>query len=189
MSSLHPAPLRAQRGYMLMLVLVALVAMMISGVALIRSMDTNSLVAGNLASRNATVNSADAGVLAAVNWIQANSTSGALNTDAPASGYYSHGDDQLWTSSSFWSTCTGCTVTDAAQNQVSWSVSRMCKVTGSPTNAGNFCASLNGSTANGGSYSSDATNFTGSPKYFYRITIQVVDTRNSSTLSQAFVTL
>lgn len=189
MRSLHSAPPGAQRGYMLMLVLVALVAMMISGVALVRSMDTNTLVAGNLASRNATVNSADAGVQAAAAWIQANSSNGVLNADAAASGYYSYGTDQAWTSSTFWTTCTTCTFTDAANNQVSWSVSRMCKLTGSPTGTGNFCASLNGSTANGGSYSSDAVNFTGSPKYFYRITVQVVDSRNSSTLSQAFVTL
>jgi Tfp pilus assembly protein PilX len=180
---------RAQGGYMLVLVLVALVAMMISGVALVRSMDTSQLVAGNLAARNSTVNSADAGVQAAVAWIQANASTGVLNADATASGYYSYGTDQAWTSSTFWSNCTACTVTDAANNQVSWSVSRMCKLTGSPTGTGNYCASLNGSSANGGSYSSDATNFTGSPKYFYRITIQVTDPRNSSTLSQAFVTL
>jgi len=189
MKSLRIAPPGAQRGYMLMLVLVALVAMMISGVALVRSMDTSQLVAGNLASRNATVNSADAGVQAAVAWIQANAATGVLSTDAPTNGYYSYGTDQAWTSSTFWSTCTTCTFTDAASNQVSWSVSRMCKLSGSATGVGNFCSSLNGSASNGGSYSSDAVNFTGSPKYFYRITVQVLDPRNSSTLSQAFVTL
>lgn len=189
MRPLRGAPPSAQKGYMLVLVLVALVAMMISGVALVRSMDTSQLVAGNLASRNATVNSADAGVQAAVAWIQANASNGVLNSDSAASGYYSYGADQAWTTSSFWSQCTACSFTDNANNQVSWSVSRMCKITGLPTGTGNFCASANGSAANGGSYSSDAVNFTGSPKYFYRITVQVVDQRNSSTLSQAFVTL
>ena len=189
MKSPRIAPPGAQRGYMLMLVLVALVAMMVSGVALVRSMDTNQLVAGNLASRNSTVNSADAGVQAAATWIQANASTGVLNGDVPASGYYSYGTDQAWTSSAFWSNCPNCTFTDNAGNQVSWSVSRMCKLNGSPTGAANFCSSLNGSNANGGSYSSDAVNFVGSPKYFYRITVQVVDPRNSSTLSQAFVTL
>jgi type IV pilus assembly protein PilX len=189
MKSIRIARPRAQGGYMLVLVLVALVAMMISGVALVRSMDTSQLVAGNLAARNSSVNSADAGVQAAVAWIQANANNGALNADAAANGYYSYGTDQAWTSSTFWGNCTACTFTDTANNQVTWSVSRMCKLTGSPTGAGNYCASLNGSTANGGSYSSDATNFTGSPKFFYRITVQVVDQRNSSTLSQAFVTL
>jgi len=186
----HVRPLQwAQRGYMLLLVLVALVAMMISGIALVRSMDTSQLVAGNLASRNATVNSADAGVQAAVTWIQANATNGVLNADAPANGYYSYGTNQAWTSSAFWSTCANCTFPDAAGNQISWSVSRLCKVTGTPTAAGNFCSSLNGSTGAGGSYSSDAVNFNGSAKYFYRITVQVVNTRNSSSLSQTFVTL
>jgi Tfp pilus assembly protein PilX len=174
---------------MLMLVLVALVAMMISGVALVRSMDTNQLMAGNLASRNGTINSADVGIQQAVTWIQANSTNGVLNGDVPASGYYAEGADQAWTTSSFWTTCTACTSHDAARNSVSWSISRMCKITGSPTTTGNFCASLNGSASNGGSYSSDAVNFTGSPKYIYRITVQVTDPRNSSTLTQAFVTL
>jgi len=189
MKQRHSAPAGAQRGYMLMLVLVALVAMMVSGIALVRSMDTNTLVAGNLASRNATVNSADAGVQLAVNWIQANSASGALNTDAPASGYYSYGTDQAWTSSTFWQTCTSCQSTDSANNTISWSVSRICKVTGSPTGSTNFCQTSGTGTASGGSFSSDAVNFTGSAKYFYRITVQVVDPRNSSSLSQTFVTL
>jgi type IV pilus assembly protein PilX len=184
-----PAPPRAQRGYMLVLVLVALVAMMVSGVALVRSMDTNQLVAGNLASRNATVNSADAGVLAAVAYIQSHATDGVLNGDVAASGYYAEGADQQWTTPTFWTNCTSCAITDTANNQVSWTVSRMCLKAGSATAAGNYCSSAGGSTANGGSYSSDAVNFTGSPKYFYRITVQVVDQRNSSTLSQAFVTL
>ena len=81
-------PRHSQRGYMLMLVLVALVAMMVSGIALVRSIDTNQLVAGNLASRNATVHSADLAVQEAVNWIQANATNGVLFADATASGYY-----------------------------------------------------------------------------------------------------
>jgi len=37
--------------------------------------------------------------------------------------------------------------------------------------------------------SSDAVTYIGSPKYFYRVTVQVVNARNSSTLSQAFITL
>jgi Tfp pilus assembly protein PilX len=175
---------------MLMLVLVALVAMMISGVALVRSMDTSQLVAGNLASRNSTLHSADLGVQQAVTWIQSQASTGALNTDAPANGYYAAAVEEPWTSASFWTTCTSCTTaSDGAGNNVSWVINRVCKVAGSPNAAGNFCSSLNGSASNGGSYSSDAVNFTGSPKYYYRITVQVVDRRNSASLSQAFVTL
>jgi Tfp pilus assembly protein PilX len=181
---------------MLMLVLVALVAMMVSGIALVRSIDTNQLVAGNLASRNATIHSADLAVQEAVNWIQANATSGVLNGDVPASGYYAEAQTFNFILPATWSQCTTTTgatpcynTNDGAGNQVSWVVDRMCSIGGSPNAAGQFCSSLNGSASNGGSSSSDAINFTGSPKNFYRISIQVVGPRNTTTLSQAFVTL
>ncbi len=187
----------SQRGYMLMLVLVALVAMMVSGIALVRSIDTNQLVAGNLASRNSTLHSADLAVQEAVNWIQANATSGVLNGDVPASGYYAEAQTFNFTAAGTWTQCTttsGATPcynsNDGAGNQVSWVVDRMCAIAGSPNAAGQFCSALNaGASSSGGSYSSDAINFAGAPKNFYRISIQVVGPRNTTTLSQAFVTL
>jgi Tfp pilus assembly protein PilX len=185
-----------QRGYMLMLVLVALVAMMVSGIALVRSMDTNQLVAGNMASRNATIHSSDLAVQQAVAWITANATTGVLNVDAQANGYYATEQEPDWTAAATWTTCTTltgatpCISTDAAGNQVSWVVHRMCSQQGSPNNAGQFCSSLNGtSTSSGNSFSSDAITFAGAPKNFYRISIQVLGPRNTATLTQAFVTL
>lgn len=182
-------PRRSQSGYMLLLVLVVLVAMMVSGIAMVRSMDTGQLVAGNMAARNGTINSADLGIQQAVAFIQLHASDGVLNADVPASGYYSNGDDRAWTDSSFWAACATCTSVDAARNTVSWAISRMCMIAGNPSGTGNYCASLNGSASNGGSYSSDAFNFNGSPKYVYRITVQVINPRNSSSISQAFVTL
>jgi len=174
---------------MLVLVLVALVAMMISGVALVRSMDTSQLVAGNLASRSATMHSADIGIQQAVTWIQANASTGALNADAAASGYYAEAVEEPWTSTSFWSACTGCTTVDAAHNTVSWVINRMCLVSGTASGIGNFCSSQTGSSSTGASQSSDTPTFPAAPLYYYRITVQVVDQRNTATLSQAFVTL
>jgi type IV pilus assembly protein PilX len=188
-----------QRGYMLMLVLVVLVAMMISGIALVRSIDTNQLVAGNLASRNSTVHSADLAVQEAVAWIQSNATNGVLFADAQANGYTASmpGTDPDWTAASTWSACTTTTgatpcnnSNDGAGNQVSWVIHRMCSIAGSPNAANQFCSSLNGTaSSSGNSFSSDAVIFTGLPKNLYRITIQVVGPRNTTTLTQAFVTL
>ncbi len=189
MMRLPPRARPAQRGYILLLVLVALGAMMISGIALVRSMDTSQLMAGNLAARNATLHSADLGVQQAVTWLQAQATTGALNNDAQALGYYAEGVEQAWNAPSFWAACATCTTPDAAGNTVSWVISRMCTTAGNPNAAGNACSTLSGTNAIGGSYSSDAINFTGSPVYFYRITVQVRDSRNTTTLSQAFVTL
>jgi Tfp pilus assembly protein PilX len=189
-------PRRSQRGYMLLLVLVALVAMMVSGVALVRSMDTSQLVAGNMAARNSTVQSSDLAVQQAVAFITANAINGVLFTDDQANGYYATEQEPDWTASGTWAVCTttagptACSSTDAAGNQVQWLVHRMCSLQGSPNVAGQFCASLNGaSTSAGNSYSTDAVTFSGAPKNFYRISIQVVGPRNTETLTQAFVTL
>jgi len=196
MNALRPHPARAvaprrQRGYILLLVLVAMVAMMLSGIALIRSMDTNQLVAGNLAARSATLHSADIGLQSAITWLQANTANNALYNDAPVSGYYSYEADPNWSASATWATCTTCTTTapDAAGNTVSWMIHRMCRITGSPNGVGNYCMTVAGSGATGGSMSSDAPTFTGTAAYYYRITVQVQDSRNNSTLTQAFVTM
>jgi len=185
-----PRPRAGQRGYILLLVLVALVAMMLSGIALFRSMDTSQLVAGNLASRNATLHSADSGMQAAALWLQANYLN--VNNDQPANGYYAEEVEGAWTSSAYWSTCTTCTVLpspDAAGNTISYVIHRMCTLAGNPNGVGNYCLTVNGSNATNNSMSSDAATFTGTAVYYYRITVQVVDGRNNATLTQAFVTM
>jgi len=184
--------LSSQRGYMLLLVLVALVAMMISGIALVRSMDANQLVAGNLASRNSTVHSADQAVQTAVNWIAANATNGALYNDAPANGYYAEEAEPTWSSPALWSQCATCALAvDGAGNQASYVIHRMCTAAGSPTNPGQFCSTANSSGSSGtvGSHKNSAFDGTTAPLNFYRITVQVSGPRNTLSLSQAFVTL
>jgi len=81
------APWHRQSGLALMVALIALAAMTLAGVALVRSIDTNALIAGNLAFRqNATV-SADAGVEAARTWLMSKSAT-SLEANDLGSGYY-----------------------------------------------------------------------------------------------------
>ena len=179
-----------RRGYMMMLVLVALVAMTISGIALIRSMDTNQVVSGNMAFRNSTMHSGDLAVQNAVAWIQANALNGALNATAAGSGYYAQEAEPDWSQPALWAACAACSANDAAGNNVNYIIHRMCTAQGAPNAVGNFCASMSSNlTGTGGSYSSDAVNFTGTSKYFFRITVRSMGPRNTVTLSQAFVTL
>ena len=56
---------RAQRGVVLFIALIVLVAMSLAGIALMRSVDTNVLVAGNLAFRQTNTMYGDVGVEAA----------------------------------------------------------------------------------------------------------------------------
>lgn len=76
-----------QRGLSLLVALIALAAMSMAGVALIRSIDTNSLIAGNLAFRQNSTTSADTGVEAARQWLMA-ASSAYLQDNHSDSGYY-----------------------------------------------------------------------------------------------------
>lgn len=59
-----------QRGVVLFFALVALVAMSLAAVALIRSVDTSTIIAGNLAFRQSATSSGDGGIEAAVTWMR-----------------------------------------------------------------------------------------------------------------------
>ncbi len=62
--SLNFAPKR-QRGAVMFIALIALVAMMLAGIALMRSIDTANVIAGNFAFKQAALNSTDIGMEAA----------------------------------------------------------------------------------------------------------------------------
>ena len=84
---------RGERGVVLLIALIVLVAMTLAGIGMMRSIDSGTLVAGNIGFREAAVATADTGVEAARAWLVANSTS--LNVDNPAAGYYSTRQDTL----------------------------------------------------------------------------------------------
>lgn len=58
-----------QRGASLFIALVTLAILTIAGVALVRSVDTGNLIAGNFAFKNATVHAADVGIEAALTYL------------------------------------------------------------------------------------------------------------------------
>ena len=72
-----------QRGVVLFFALIALLAIMLAAVALIRSVDTSTMIAGNLAFKQAATTSGDAGTEAAISWLAttqtANSAKNVLN--------------------------------------------------------------------------------------------------------------
>jgi hypothetical protein len=86
-NGVHPGLHRSQRGVSLLFALLALAAMLLAAVGLVRSVDSGARVLGNLGFKQAATAAADRtaerarGVLAAPGFD--------LNTDAPAgNGYY-----------------------------------------------------------------------------------------------------
>jgi type IV pilus assembly protein PilX len=67
----RPVP-RRERGAILFIALIVLVAMSLAGIALMRSVDTNVLIAGNLAFRQGATSAGDWGVESARIWMTGN---------------------------------------------------------------------------------------------------------------------
>lgn len=94
-----------QRGLVLFFALIALVALSLAAVALIRTVDTSTIIAGNLAFRQSATRSGDLGTEAAIAWLTTtqnnftavnvlNDSAHAFNQDNLAQGYYSSVQDE-----------------------------------------------------------------------------------------------
>lgn len=78
-----------QKGVVLFIALIALVAMTLAAIALVRSMDTGLVIAGNTAFKLATTAAADTATESATTWLASNNAAAVLNASA-ATGYYAN---------------------------------------------------------------------------------------------------
>ena len=117
------ASLRSRaRGAVYFIALIVLVAMTLAGIAIMRSVDTATLIAGNLAFKQGTVQSADNGIEQGYQWLLANRPTLSLDNAArgPAGAAPPYG-----TNAASWvnSVTVG---TDAAGNTIWSQIHRMC---------------------------------------------------------------
>lgn len=202
-----------QRGVVLMAALIALVAMTLAALALVRSVDTGLVISGNLAFKQATTQAGDAGTETAVEWILANSAG--LKDTAAASGYYANwmeacdltgnktptnaDDDVDWIGTVANPNCNA-KARPVPSSQVasgytaSYIIHRMCDQDGSPNDPAVYCAafkdpssSTSDSTKGGAFYGS--LPLASAPKQYYRITTRVVGPRNTTSFIQSVVAL
>jgi type IV pilus assembly protein PilX len=175
-----------QRGAVLFIALIVLVAMTLAGLALMRSVDTGNLIAGNLAFRNAATNAGDAGLESARGWLMGK-TPGDLQTDA-ASGYFANWQEQF-DPKTFNFPVLGTTVgADPLGNNLYYVVHRMCKESNKSIDATD-CVKVTsvsvGSTKGGGGYG--MTPLSGASLPYFRITTKVVGPKNTVSYVQAFI--
>lgn len=189
MKMLTHAARRAQRGAVLFIALIVLVAMSLAGLALMRGVDTGTLIANNLAFKQSATMGGDLGVEAARTWLLANAGA-SLQNDQPAvangNGYWSTSQDALDLINVYdWTTAVN-VGTDAAGNQVSYVIQRLCDASG-PTTAAN-CLKSSSSTAaasskGGATYGTYA--ISAPTDAYYRVTVRVVGPRNTVSFVQA----
>lgn len=196
---------RRQGGAILFIALIVLVAMTLAGIAMIRSVDTALGIAGNLAFKQATLQGADRGSKAAIDWLAANSSGTTLqNTDA-LQGYFSArpSTEPDWFDSANWSSSIAIANeigqvggADQAGNVVRYIIHRMCNCADTAYNGNcagsgtaNVCGlyfPVSGGTA-GGSMTVGAPQFVGIPQIFYRVTTRVDGPRNTVSITQVTV--
>jgi len=205
-----------QRGFSLIVALVALVIMSLAAVSLMRTVSTSTLVSGNLAYEQAGVTAADVGVEAAAVWLENNAgkatsttastcaaTVGAtvLACNQSARGYAATRLDP--TSSQSWSDVWAVLLAgglspvtqasaDAAGNTTSYLIQRMCSAVGDSSSSIG-CSTAPSSTECGSSKTLDSNAGAGniscaSPTY-YRITVKVSGPRSTTSYIQVMVAL
>jgi Tfp pilus assembly protein PilX len=196
-----------QSGIVLFIALIALVVMSLAAVALIRSTDTNTLIAGNLAFKQSATSSADSGVETAVLKISAIRNSSTLNvinnanhplnkTDfATNPGYHSMSDGSLdLFATSTWNNTNSVLVgTDNSGNEVRYLIERMCRFADTAIQDAD-CLLSTGTTDTSGAgikLNDEVCDGDGCPTAgqspLFRITARVAGPRNSTSYVQAIV--
>jgi Tfp pilus assembly protein PilX len=192
---------RAQQGVVLFVSLIILVAMTLAGIALMRSVDTNVLIAGNLAFRQANTMYADTGVEAARAWLTANVAS--LNNNQPSGATWYWANYQLGLdfigatspSTDDYNWAQAATVASPDPSfEITYVIHRLCGGTGAPADASAKCmqASAGGGAGSSGlgtkgivSYGGQA--LPGTSTIFYRVTVRVRGPRNTLSYVQAIL--
>lgn len=180
---MRTATTAAQRGAVLFIALIVLVAMTLAGIAVMRSVDANNMIAGNLALRNAATSAGDAGLEFARDWLKSK-TAGFLQDDSV--GYYANWQDPFNHTAFNWQDFAINLGDDGHGNNIQYVIHRMCRESGKSLNATD-CFKKEAE-ASGGSKGGDE----GSPptpvaRAYFRITARVVGPRNTTSYVQSFV--
>jgi len=187
------------RGAVLFIALIVLVAMTLAGIAIMRSVDTTTLIAGNLAFKQGTMQSSDNGIEQAYQWLLGNRPT--LSLDNAGQGYNSGYATPVWTIAGTWTNSV--TVgTDAAGNTIAYQIHRMCNCPNTlyngvcPSLQANQCALDNPlgtgappPPAAGESFTVGAPGYLQDPRLYYRITVRTQGPRSTVSYVQAMVAI
>lgn len=202
---------RGQRGVVLMIALIILVALTLGGVALVRSVGTATIVAGNLAFQQAAVHASQAGIEDAITNMLEATLPANLQDNRYAEGYAASipvaenpANVAAW--DTFWRTTINpnpparpvatrtcvdrsCTLpTDAAGNTVVYTIQRLCETTGDPLLTATGCASgAQQSTLVGGSLAAGTVQLQTIIQYYYRVTVRTDGPRNTVSYVQSII--
>lgn len=165
-----------QAGASLLFALIALVALSLAAIAVVRSVDTNTVVLGNLGFKQEATSLADTATQDAISWLDQNQN--LLTADNPDNGYYASvnnaidvtgqkesvttrdlidwdGDNCAAADEDTYDQCAAkvkaSEKADVEGNQSRYVIFRLCSTTGDPDAAGNTCMKPITAAGSGGS--------------------------------------
>lgn len=192
-----------QSGVVLFIALIALVVMSLAAAALIRSVDTNTLITGNLALKQSAIVSSDRGAETAVAWLntQAIADVASLNADSIGNGYFStfnalNLDDRAilraaatWANNS--AVAIGADITAGRENgtgnEIRYIVQRMCREPNVAPSVDD--CQFGAGTDSTGSITGEhglTLNLSPMPSPMYRVTVRVVGPKNTVSYTQTY---
>jgi type IV pilus assembly protein PilX len=188
----------AQRGMILMMALIALVAMTLAAVALVRSVDTGLLVASNLAFRQAATMAADTGLRNATTWLLSNTGGTTLHNNqfSNADAYWANAQNVVpafdplnydWEGGN---NSLLVTADDGNGNNIRYVIHRLCDAPGNPIGVACVRPPATSGSANNSSkgvVSAGSLPMTATANAYYRVTVRVRGPRNTTSYVQAVI--
>jgi type IV pilus assembly protein PilX len=205
--------IRREKGVVLLIALIVLVAMTLAGIGLVRSVDTGNMVAGNMAFKQGATLAADAGTERAIDWLNANNGGDTLYTSRVNDGYHATSQTTLdvtntrvsetnmavdWEGKS----CEALGVSGAncikpsasvtvGDNAVSYIIQRLCLVAEDPNSATNSCVTYQAkdstSAKRGELKYGEDKRFATLPGPYYRVVTRVGGPRNTVSFVETMV--
>lgn len=201
-----------QRGIVLLLSLIVLVAMSLAAIGLMRSVLTSNRIAANLTFQQSTTQSAGVGIEAAIAWLEQKARE--LKTSNPPvlqNGLFSNiavggtetvnyvarredpGSNQAW--EDWWQQVlvannqVNTLPVDAAGNTVAFAIHRLCNASGDPLSGIGCEAPPTANAATQTSSKSSGIKLQVPSQIYYRITVRVQGPRNAVSFVQAVVAI
>jgi Tfp pilus assembly protein PilX len=211
---LRASPSRQQRGVVLILALIMVVAMTLAGIVLYRQIGTGLIIARNLSFKRTAAVAADRGIEVARTWLIARSAS-ELEQGSAAAGYFpawcnvslagntpdadndGQADDcgNTPAPSEFdpltygWGNAALATANDGAGNEVRYVIHRLCETPGPMNASGQQCVTIGSSTAGGSqsaiTYGTQSLANTSQP--YFRVTSRVLGPTNTVVYTQSIL--
>ncbi len=196
-----------QKGVVLLITLIMLVAMTLAAIALMRSVDTTNLVAGNLSFQQASVDAADIGTEQAIAYLyntvtSANTTCDGTNPATPCPNGYKSFHQPFWNPlqrikpwETFWNSIISVTGVQALTNPPpgysgAYVIEAMCTAP-RQVNCALASSTTSSTVPQGQDMGSTTQSFQNqvvtSTVHYYRITTRVVGPRNSVGYVQAMI--